>query len=57
MHKHFENMYYLGKLAFGTCLGWIWAFNPDPYIKLLAGLASLTTIGAGISTMIKNRRK
>lgn len=56
MHKHLD-MFYLGKLAFGSCLGWIWAFNPDPIVKVLAAAASLATIISAISTIRKNQRK
>jgi hypothetical protein len=42
---------------FLTALAWLWAFNSDPVIKLLAVVASLATIASAISTIIKNRRK
>lgn len=42
---------------FLLALSWLWSFNPDPWIKLLAALASVATIISAYYTIKKNRQK
>lgn len=44
------------KEMFLTVLTWLMAFNPDPFVKGLAAIASIATIISAYSTYKKNKR-
>lgn len=50
-------MFHIVKNIFLSFFCWITAFNPDPFVKALAAIASIATIISAYSTWKKNQTK